>query len=1389
MGRNPCRLRKKIKVEGSIFNVYDMKFNRFYTILSMCVLSAIASAQMWTDVTSLYVKNADFMQGNSCWQGTNFWNVNMGYKNAEYWNMNFTKSQEVTGLPAGRYRVTLYGFYRIGTSNNDYSLYTNNNYSNSQNATLYCNTSVNNYSTKLPPISSGASDTNYGGAATQVGNWMQRKYIPNDMASARYWFDQGYYKNTLEFQVGNDGMLTIGLEKNIYIQDDWSCFGDLKLEYYGTLEYGSAKDLIINEVMANNIDVFLDASCNYGTWFEVYNPTDKVIDLGGLYVSSDPANLRQHKLVDYYGYVAPHGYAVISYDHYEVFAPNSYRQINDKLDTKGGTIILSDGTTPYASVTYPAAMPRISYARKTDGGEEWGYTGNPTPEQSNNGGSFAQAQTATPTVSREGGLFEGTVSFSVTVPSGATLRYTLDGSTPTQTNGYISTNGHFETDRTATYRFRAFQEGMLPSNVVSRSFILNNGNEPFPIISVVTDPRHIFGSDIALFEPSGNGRPGNGVAYQANWNMDWDRPVNMEYITTDGKSVVNQECNMSVCGGWSRAWSPHSFKLKANKIYYDQNYFPYQFWKDKPFLKSKTLQIRNGGNDTGCRIKDAALQEIVARSGLYIDHQAWQPVHIYFNGEPYAVLNMREPNNKHYGSANYGIDTDEMDQFEVCPDSGYVQKEGTREAWERLYNLSKNAANADTYEEIGKLLDINEFINYLAVEFYIGNWDWPQNNVKAFRDQNDGKFRFVIFDLDGALNTTSGISTFMGKQNYTFDKLYGYDYSTSTSLTDKRLTKEIELVTIVKNLLNNAVFKKQLVDAMCIMGGSIYTPERVQSIVDEMAAYLSQGGYIDPSGTANTIKATLNKSWNSNVMDHIKSQSLTSAAKQQATFGSNIEGASITMNGMAVPTGKFDGYVYAPVTLEADAPAGYRFVGWKGLEAGSEKTIITSTDTWKYNDNGTSLDNTGWNSVEYDDNSWKSGAAPLGYGKNQTTNLTQNLQTYYFRKTIDLDETPASVSMDYVADDAFVVYVNGVEASRYNLPNGTITYNTNATTYAHNNPDAGTIALDASLFHKGTNVIAVEVHNFFNPGSSDILWQASIKAVTEGQTDYVSTDREYTLPESGTINVTAVWEKYTDDKNLRINRATPIKINEVSAENSMTMNDLFKKSDWVELYNTTDTDLDVTGLYISNNASKPQKYQLKGGDNINTIIPAKGYLVISCDNKVASAVSQLHASFKLDNNITAEPSEQLVMISSSEEFVANNQAYFDSHAIMREFTDTLFYDQHGGEQSVGRYPDGGMTYYVFDHPTPAATNIVEATDPYAGYDKLWVYEGTVLRGDANGDGEVGMPDVMFIVNYILGNPAATFDKEAADANQDGDIGMPDVMYIVNHILNGKFPDE
>lgn len=1057
----------------------------------------------------------------------------------------------------------------------------------------------------------------------------------------------------------------------------------------------SSQNIIINEIMAANVDVYRDPSTNFGSWVELYNPTSQAVTLGGLYVTDDAENLKKHRLISSYGTLPANGFALLNFDHHEPFTANSYRQIPDKLICDGGTIIISDGETILAQQSYPSALSRIAYARTTDGGDTWSNTYLPTPGKSNQlGGGFASEQLPAPVVDTNSRYINGTIRVNVEIPAGATLRYTTDGTTPTHLNGSTSTTGSFTVSNTTVYRFRLYQTGKLPSTVVTRSYITNTGNYVFPAISLVTNRYELnldgrSDNQYAIFSYSSNGRPGNGQSSAFNANMDWERPVNFEYFTESGEVVVNQECDLSSCGGWSRAWTPHSFKLKANKIYDLKNSFDYQFFSEKPYLKHKTLQIRNGGNDNGCRIKDASIQGVVASSGLYIDHQAWQPVHVFLNGTHIAVINMREPNNKHYGSANYGIDTDFMDQFEICPDSCYVQKEGTKDSFNQLLSLSAKASDPATYEEIKKLLDIDEYINYMAVELYIGNSDWPQNNVKGFRDQNDGRFHFVLFDTDHTFGTSTPFTTFENKKNYTFDSRYGYDYSKGRSISGSRLTLENPIVTLFLNMLNNDSFRKQFIDSFCLVAGSVFEPGRVSDVVSQMSRYLNTGNFVNSTSTANTVISSFSNRQSAMItqLRNYKSMKLTSATAQPIKLSSNISEGRITVNDMEVPTGNFSGSLFSPIKLKASAPAGYKFGGWAmASSTGTGNTIIANGSEWKYYDAG-SLDNKAWKYNEFTETNWKTGKSPIGYGKTQNTETAKNLPTYYFRKKITISNPKDDdvYTLNWIADDGFIVYVNSVEAGRYNMPAGTPTYNTYATSYAPNNPDTGTMELDPKLFKVGTNVIAVEVHNN-SATSTDILWECSLTRDTHEiiNPTYVSNDQEYTLPTSGGYSLVAYWEKMTDEEmRAEKQRKLPVVINEVSADNSMYLNDYFKKDDWVELYNTTDEPINVAGYYLSDNVSKPTKYKIASiGDESTTTIPPHGYLIV-WGSKRADKGASIHGSFKFDNT-----DGSCLMLTSPDQ----------------SWTDTLTYVAHGGMESVGRYPDGGNEIYHFFTPTICKSN-------------------------------------------------------------------------------------
>ena len=1046
----------------------------------------------------------------------------------------------------------------------------------------------------------------------------------------------------------------------------------------------TVNDLVINEIMAANVDEFISPAFNFDGWLEMYNPTGKPIRLSGLYLSDNASNLKQWCIPTGVGVVPAYGYKVIWLGSNDVSTLNAPFD----LDVDGGTIFLSDENgKQITSQSYPQAYERVSYARVKDGGDDWGLAGTPTPGKSNEGGNYASVQLAAPVVDLNSQLFTGQLTVNVTIPTGCTLRYTTDGTLPTLTHGNVSKTGQFKVMGTMNYRFRLFADEMLPSRVTTRSYIYKNTDYPLPILSVVSDPKFLYNDSIGVLVKGVNGRPGNGQSTKCNWNMSWDRPVNFSYLTPDGEMALNQDVNLEMCGGWSRAWSPHAFKLKGSKELGGNKNLPYPFFEDKPYIRNRTLQVRNGGNDTSCRIKDPALQYIVQSSGIDIDCQSYQPVHEFINGQYIGVLNVREPNNKHYVYANYGWDDDEIDQFEMSPDSGYVQKCGSEASYLELVDyLSKDAANSETYKAICQLLDIDEYINYMAAEFYLCNWDWPQNNVKGFRNTSGGKYRFVLFDLDGAYNNNGEpFGTFMGKEMYTFDPLYpsylGY------------IRDQIRFVTLFRNLLNNVEFKRKFIDTYCIMGGSVFEAQRAISIIDQLTERVNPAMRIEggsANNTANQLRNSLqNKMEQSiNFIRNYSAFDLSDTQAQRVKLSSDVANAQLMINGIQVPTGKFDGRLFQPVTLRAVAPGGYAFQGWL-KDGGTETSVFGRGSAWSYYDQG-SLDGTNWTSPTYDEKGWKTGNAPLGYEKNgiRTTleygDRNNKRPTAYFRKTVSLDRGPSSkdqVKLYFTIDDGFIVYVNGAEAGRYNMPSGNVSYNTYATTYAPANPDEGSITLSSVNFHKGDNVIAVEVHNN-SATSTDLMWDASLVVVyTTQQNNYYSKDPEISLPE-GDATLTASFRKLTQQEMTEMN-SHPVCINEVSASNDCYINEYGKKNDWVELYNASDETVDVEGMYLTDDLSVPTRYQItKGATLANTKIAPHGYLIIWCD-KLETTNSALHAPFK----------------------ISGEGGFMALMAVDRSWTDVLYYEPHDGNSTVGRFPDGAREVYLMNVPTIEKANI------------------------------------------------------------------------------------
>lgn len=167
-------------------------------------------------------------------------------------------------------------------------------------------------------------------------------------------------------------------------------------------------------------------------------------------------------------------------------------------------------------------------------------------------------------------------------------------------------------------------------------------------------------------------------------------------------------------------------------------------------------------------------------------------------------------------------------------------------------------------------------------------------------------------------------------------------------------------------------------------------------------------------------------------------------------------------------------------------------------------TLVNAGSTWKYFDQGTRLPDT-WVDLEFDDSSWESGRAQLGYGDgDEQTQLSfggnagDKIITYYFRRTFAVGDPSSveSMTLRLIRDDGAMVFLNGREVFRQNLPVGTITPQTFASGVA-GGADESTFyetAVDPAFLVSGRNQLAVEVHQA-NASSSDISFDLELTGV------------------------------------------------------------------------------------------------------------------------------------------------------------------------------------------------------------------------------------------------------------------------------------------------------
>lgn len=206
----------------------------------------------------------------------------------------------------------------------------------------------------------------------------------------------------------------------------------------------------------------------------------------------------------------------------------------------------------------------------------------------------------------------------------------------------------------------------------------------------------------------------------------------------------------------------------------------------------------------------------------------------------------------------------------------------------------------------------------------------------------------------------------------------------------------------------------------------------------------------------------------------------------------------------------------ATATVSIPGPGSYRFrfTANDGAAASSAEVVVTVSrpgnisdlvargSEWLFLDNG-SNQQTAWREANFDDSAWRRGRAELGYGDNDEATVVgwgpdanARYITTYFRKSFTLDPTltPTALRLRVLRDDGVIVYINGREAWRNNMPGGTIFYTTPASTGLAAPAESTFVetSLATSFVQAGPNTIAAEVHQF-NGQSVDLSFDLQLE--------------------------------------------------------------------------------------------------------------------------------------------------------------------------------------------------------------------------------------------------------------------------------------------------------
>lgn len=516
----------------------------------------------------------------------------------------------------------------------------------------------------------------------------------------------------------------------------------------------------ISEILASNDSIMTYQDGSYADYVELYNSSSQSVDLSGYGLSNSLTHGRKWQFPEG-TVIAPGEYKVIICDGQTELTTPSEIHTSFKIAREGGeTICLADPQGRILDkINLPEQRTDVSYGR-TAGMSGFYYYDVPTPFSRNENGFSGYA--CNPSFTVEPGMYYSTVSLQLNIPDGTQVYYTFDGSVPTDTS--TPYNGEsLELNFTTVVRARAFSsDGTHPSDIITGTYLIN-AYHTLPVVSVTTDPVNLWDYDNGMLA---DGPIVKAKAAQLPFKNSTYRKVkesgarfacHVEIYETDGTTLISQDCEFSLMGDYSLDMPQKSMKFRAKSMY-GQKTFKAKLFPDRPYEEYKSFVLRNSGNDCmWTRLTDGFESRLLDKWEQYngqstVMHQAWRPVAVYLNGIYWGHMNLRERVDKYFVAQHEGLSLDDADNIDILQASGSV-KYGSNTEYKAMIKKIKAgdpAGNLDDLQYILDNVDVDNLLEYMALEMFVGNSDI--GNTRFYRIRStDGKWRWIWYDADYGL--------------------------------------------------------------------------------------------------------------------------------------------------------------------------------------------------------------------------------------------------------------------------------------------------------------------------------------------------------------------------------------------------------------------------------------------------------------------------------------------------------------------------------------------------------------------------------------------------------------------------------------------------------------